>query len=535
MASYASKIPQTLRIPDNANNDNTYTVTVQASDGGTDTTSSEDVTVRVTNVEEAGMIMLSTLQPQVGVAIMATLSDGDNIGTDNLASIEWQWYRGNTPIAGATLGGGALTSTYTPAAGDIGSMLIAKAMYDDDEGDDKMAEQASAHAAREAPTSNVTPTFPILAGETDTDQTREIAENTPAGTNVGAPVAASDTEVLTYSLAGTDADNFDINRATGHIVTKAALDHEASGGESHTVTVQATDPFGATATSPVTVTITVVDVNEDPVLTGAATIDIAENLTDLGGEYTVADEDEDDDAADLTWLLSGADSSKFELTTADATRTLSFKDMPNFESPGDSDGNNVYEVTVMVTDTDSNTDEQAVMVKVTNVEETGMIDFSTLQPRVGFPVTATLTDPDNVNVESLEWQWYRATSINTTSLPTPECGTDNPNNCLIKGATSAVYVPVAGDAAAPAKTLTAVAMYTDGHANEDDAEDVVAGEAANPTLLSTVNQAPEFPDQDLEMEGRQTAQTREVAENTAEGQEIGGVDGEVEATDEDRI
>ena len=59
----------------------------------------------------------------------------------------------------------------------------------------------------------------------------------------------------------------------------------------------------------------------------------------------------------------------------------------------------------------SNTDEQAVMVKVTNIEEEGSDRrFSTLQPNgLEFPVTATLTDPDNMNcgVDSLEWQWYR--------------------------------------------------------------------------------------------------------------------------------
>ena len=364
--------------PGDGDMDNTYTVTVQASDGGTDTTSSEEVTVRVTNVEEAGTIMLSTLQPQVGVVITATLSDGDVIGTDNLASIEWQWYRGNTPIAGATLGGGSVTSTYTPAVGDIGSMVSAKAMYDDDEGDDKMAEQESAHAAREAPTSNVPPTFPTPAGQSDTNQTREIAENTPAGTNIGDPVAASDTDVLTYSLGGDNAENFDINRATGQLITKAALDHETK--ESYPVTVQATDPFGVAPDEPVAVIILVVDVNEDPELTGAATIDIAENQTDLGGtgqadQYTVTDEDEDDDVsddADITWTLSGADSSKFDITTTGANAHDFLQGSTrNFESPGDSDGNNVYDVTVVVTDTDSNTDSQAVMVKVTNVEEIG--------------------------------------------------------------------------------------------------------------------------------------------------------------------
>ena len=62
-----------------SNNDNTYTVTVQASDGGDTTTAMEPVTIEVTNVEEPGSVMLSTLQPQVGVAITATLTDPDTI------------------------------------------------------------------------------------------------------------------------------------------------------------------------------------------------------------------------------------------------------------------------------------------------------------------------------------------------------------------------------------------------------------------------------------------------------------------------
>ena len=49
--------------------DNTYTVTVQASDGGHSRRPlrmvERAVTVEVTNVEEPGSVMLSTLQPQV--------------------------------------------------------------------------------------------------------------------------------------------------------------------------------------------------------------------------------------------------------------------------------------------------------------------------------------------------------------------------------------------------------------------------------------------------------------------------------------
>ena len=134
------------------------------------------------------------------------------------------------------------------------------------------------------------------------------------------------------------------------------------------------DPFGAMATSVVTITVT--DVNEAPMLSGgAASIDRAENGTDLDDDtttdvaedgFTVTDEDTVDIPADLRWSLSGADASKFDIsTTGGATRTLSFKAEPDYESPGDSGADNVYEVTVMVTDTKGNSDEQDVTVKVT--------------------------------------------------------------------------------------------------------------------------------------------------------------------------
>ena len=143
--------------PDNADTNNTYVVTVQASDGGEETTAPEEVTIEVTNVEEPGTVMLSTLQPQVDVVITATLTDPD-IPTDS--TVTWQWYRGNSEIVGATNGAGTLESSYTPTTGDVGSVLRATAMYDDGEDEDKKAQEDSAHAVRQAPESNIPPTFP---------------------------------------------------------------------------------------------------------------------------------------------------------------------------------------------------------------------------------------------------------------------------------------------------------------------------------------------------------------------------------------
>ena len=67
--------------------------------------------------------------------------------------------------------------------------------------------------------------------------TRSVAENTAAGTNFGAVVAATDTEsdTLTYSLGGPDADSFSIVSTSGQLQTKAALDFETK--NSYTVTV----------------------------------------------------------------------------------------------------------------------------------------------------------------------------------------------------------------------------------------------------------------------------------------------------------
>ena len=56
------------------NDSASYSVTVETSDGGT-MMDTEEVTVSVTNVDEPGTITLSSLQPQAGVMLTATLTD----------------------------------------------------------------------------------------------------------------------------------------------------------------------------------------------------------------------------------------------------------------------------------------------------------------------------------------------------------------------------------------------------------------------------------------------------------------------------
>ena len=91
--------------------------------------------------------------------------------------------------------------------------------------------------------------------------TRSVAENTPAGGSVGAPVAATSAtgDALTYILGGPDAALFYIASATGQISVAfgASLDYETR--DAYTVTVTVTDPYGASAE--ITVAIAVTDVS----------------------------------------------------------------------------------------------------------------------------------------------------------------------------------------------------------------------------------------------------------------------------------
>ena len=479
--------------PADDDTNNTYEITVTASDGTNSDT--EGVEIEVTNVDEAGTVMLSTLQPQVEVALTATLVDSDGVS----GTATWMWFRGNDIIAGA------VGDTYTPMAGDVGSVLKAKATYRDGEDteNDKNAEAASVHAVRAKPDTNIAPTFPdqdLTMTGPQTAQTRMVAENTPSGRNIGAAVVASDSgDVLTYSIDATAENTFDIDRATGQLKTEASLD--AEGATPPVVMVTATDPFGASATAVVTITVTGVD--EDPSITstGAAftAVNHAENaeITAPLATYIANDPEitADPSIGTISWSKSGRDAEKFGITEGGA---LTFDAAPDFESPGDANGDNVYEVTVVATDPGRNSDDLDVRVTVTNVAETGTIEFSSLSPKVGVALMATLDDPDG-DVTGLMWQW--------SNEGTP-----------IEGETSDTYTPVAEDVT---DMLTVTATYRDGSLAAGEDAITLTSSATADVVADTDNKAPVFPDQDTEMDGRQTDQKRTVAENTISGMDIG--------------
>ncbi|HMZ53303.1 MAG TPA: cadherin-like domain-containing protein [Nitrospira sp.] len=197
-----------------------------------------------------------------------------------------------------------------------------------------------------------------------------VAENAVNGTVVGT-VNGTDPDsgdTKAYSLTDNAGGRFAINSVTGQITVanSSLLNYEVA--TSHNVTVRVTDSGGLTYDE--TFTINLTDVNEaTPTITSngggaTASISVVENTTAV----TTVRATDGDTRQTLTYSISGgADATKFAINTS--TGALSFVAAPNYEAPTDNGANNVYNVTVQVSDGNGGTDTQALAVTVTNVNE----------------------------------------------------------------------------------------------------------------------------------------------------------------------
>ena len=343
-----------------------------------------NVNVTITNEDEAGAIDLSSQQPQADTPLTATLEDPDG----NLAGDTWVWESSTSSSWSAI--SGATSRSYTPVDGDVDSFLRVTASYTDGHGSGKSAQAGATHSVRAAPIQNTAPEFQ------GTTTSREVAENSGPGVNIGAPVTATDAQqndTLNYTLSGTDESFFSIDSQTGQLKTSASLNHE--GKETYTVIVTASDPSNAKDT--ITVTITVTDVDEVPELTGRTMVEHVETATGPVHTFTAKDPEE----GTITWGLSGDDEEDFTI----AGGNLNFASTPDLENPADADRNNVYRVTVEASDGTS-TSTLAVTVIVIGVNEPAVFPGATTSrdvtentpadQNVGAPVSASDPEKDDL-------------------------------------------------------------------------------------------------------------------------------------------
>ena len=364
------------------------------------------------------------------------------------------------------------------------------------------------NAVRVAPGPESEPTF----SGTGT-VTREVAENTPPGEEVGAPVAAmaaNTDETLAYTLEGSDAQYFNIDRM-GQITvggdagggTDPELDYDdPNKRKMFHVTVKVEVTGGeANQNAQVDVNIIVTNVNESPKISDAdgevVVPPVAVSYPEIDGdapntEAVATYVGTDPEGATISWDLRGADAALFTI----AGGVLQFVNSPDYENPKDvlgtntatpdaNAGQNTYSVVVRAIasrfagDTGpAETVDTLVVVTVTDVDEKGEVAIAWLQPEANTQITASLTDPDGSQYDSLPvidtvidsnitWQWT------VSEIVQGSLDVDNPDHWGVAPAggnpETATYTPNASDASPTPKYLRVTATYTDRHGSNKTA------------------------------------------------------------------
>ena len=207
------------------------------------------------------------------------------------------------------------------------------------------------------------------------------------------------------------------------------------------------------------------------------------------GRVTATDLDGDT----LTYSVSGLGEAPFVFATSTSKIFVRAKPNLDFESDiksysfrvsvhdgKDEDGNATTTIDAFID----------VIIRVDNVEEAGMVSLPAERPRVGVGLTASLTDPDGLNADSIgRWRWARSIDDSTWHI--------------IAMADSATYTPAPADLG---KFLRATASYRDGHGENKS--------ASGYTSQTTANTRPTFPDD---------IPSLSVEENSTEGVIVGSV------------
>ena len=337
---------------------NSYSITFTATDQ-TSNTATLDVTVRITNVVEAGEMVISGSD---------TLSIGENSATllletytaTNTGGAGVTWTLEGSDKDDFTLTGGALSLKASP----------------DYETKSEYAVTVKAASGNKRATLNVAVTVnnvneaPIFHPEWSVSEWTIDEHYVDPIDPWGFTVLDDPGDQITFALAGDDADKFSFSEWEPwyeeyyyavylNVDCENPDDADADSDNVYEVTLQATDANG-TAEFDVEVTVRCVD--ETPAITGPATVTYAENGTADVGSYSA----EDPEGETTTLVLGGTDASSFTFTKG----VLRFNNAPDYEAKSS------YSVTITATDQTNNSATLDVTVWITNVVEAGEIGIS---------------------------------------------------------------------------------------------------------------------------------------------------------------
>ena len=387
-----------FEAPDDANADGSYQVTVRLSVGAL--TAAADLTVTLTNRNEAPVANARTDQPIVAQGATVTLS-GSGSDPDADDTLTYAWTQTGTPAV-ALSDTAAASPTFTAPSNLTGETTLSFTLRVTD----------SSGLYHEDTVSVTVQTLPVLTA---------AFENAPARHDGSTPFTVDlrfSEEVALWFSAFTSG----LLTTTGGTVQRASrlvlrsnigwrIPVTPDGDGDVVITLPANRPCswltGACARDgrKLAVAASVTVPGPAPDITSAAAFTVQEGATAVG---TLAATDADTAAADLVWTIpsgtaGGADAGKFTLGRAGV---LTFAAAKDFEAPDDANTDGSYQITVQVSD-GRLTDTADLSVTLTDRNEAPTANAGADQDTVAQGATVTLTgsgtDPDAGDVLSYAW------------------------------------------------------------------------------------------------------------------------------------
>jgi hypothetical protein len=309
-----------------------YAIQVTANDGINNAI--QNITVTLTDENDNPPVFTSSATPSVAenttAVVMLTTTDADTVGT-------------NPPTF--TITGGADSALFTITGGNQLSFIAAP---DFETQAHSYAVQVTANDGTNNTTQNITV---ILTDAND---------NVPVFTSSATPSVAENTTAV-VDLTTSDADTVGTNPPTFTIMggVDAALFHIVGGNQlefvnprdyetqAHIYDVQVTADDGTNLTVQ-NISVALADVNDNaPIFSSGTSANVNEGVSTAAVVYDAEATDADGMVINntITYSLSaGGDNNLFNINSS--TGEVTFKVSPNFETPADAGGNNVYDIVV---------------------------------------------------------------------------------------------------------------------------------------------------------------------------------------------
>ncbi len=203
------------------------------------------------------------------------------------------------------------------------------------------------------------------------NQNFQLNENSPNGTNVGKVIATDPDagQILTYSItSGNTNGTFTINSSTGVLTVAnfAALNFELT--PIFTLVIKVQDNGSGILSSQANITISLVDINEAPVITNQS-LSIAENSANGANVGTVIATDPDAGQTKAFSILSGNTNGAFVINASNGLLTVANSSTLNFEVTP------TFSLVVKVQDngTGNLSSQATITVSLVNVNESPVI------------------------------------------------------------------------------------------------------------------------------------------------------------------